>query len=174
MKIIEFGLARISAPFLLDPILMKTKIIVFAFFAAALSLAPAQESRNSAAADPQVIQELKELEQHRAEAFARRDIEFIDRTTADDCSFVHAAGDIQTKAHELAALKSSELTYNTNHLDEVSVRLYGDTAVLTGLGTKTGVRNGVKFNNQTRFTRVYVKMNGQWRMVASQTAVVGK
>jgi len=41
----------------------------------------------------------------RAEAFANGDLDFVDRTTADDCTFVHATGDIQSKAHEMHSLK---------------------------------------------------------------------
>jgi ketosteroid isomerase-like protein len=154
---------------------MKKSISISLMFLALSALGLSQvPTGGNTTPDAATINELKNLEQQRADAFSKRDVDFIDRTTADDCTFVHAAGDIQTKAHELNALKSSVLTYNTNHLDEVTVRIYGDTAVLTGLGTKTGERSGVAFNNQTRFTRVYVKQNGQWKIVASQTAVVGK
>jgi ketosteroid isomerase-like protein len=116
--------------------------------------------------------ELENLERLRAHAFEAGDADFIDRTTADECTFVHAAGDIQTKAHELGIFKTHNFKYQLNHLDEISVRLYGDTAVLNGLSTQKGSRDGVAFEGRYRFTRVYVKDAGGWKLVASHVVSV--
>ena len=47
------------------------------------------------------------------------------------------------------------------------VRLYGDTAVITGAAT-IGLR-GQAAPFTLRYTLVYVKREGQWRMVAWQS-----
>jgi ketosteroid isomerase-like protein len=118
--------------------------------------------------------ELKELERHRAEAFEKGDLDFVDRTTADECTFVHASGDIQTKAHELGVLKTRAFQYQLNHLDEVTARIYGTTAVLNGVSTQKGTRDGVTFGGRYRFTRTYAKLDGRWQLVASHVVSLPK
>ena len=56
---------------------------------------------------------------------------------------------------------------------DVKVRLYGDTAVVTGLGTRSGTRSGVAFKDRkVRWTDTFVKRDGRWQCVASQGTIV--
>jgi ketosteroid isomerase-like protein len=51
--------------------------------------------------------------------------------------------------------------------DEVQVRVYENAAVETGLSTMVGQDNGKAVPRDTRFTRVWVKQQGRWRLVAN-------
>ena len=50
---------------------------------------------------------------------------------------------------------------------EVQVRVYDNTAVETGLSTMIGQDKGNAVPRDTRFTRVWVKRQGRWRLVAN-------
>ena len=52
-------------------------------------------------------------------------------------------------------------------VDEVRVRVYENTAVETGLSTMVGQDKGKAVPRDTRFTRVWVKQEGRWRLVAN-------
>jgi ketosteroid isomerase-like protein len=61
----------------------------------------------------------------------------------------------------------------------VKVRVYGDAAVVTGRATikgqlKTGADSAQDISGQYRYTRVYVKQQGQWRLVSFQFAPVAQ
>ena len=73
----------------------------------------------------------------------------------------------------MARIKSSNIVLQSNTLNELDVRIYGDTAVVTGLATRKGSMNGKDISGSIRYTRVYVNTNGRWQVVAfQQTPVV--
>jgi ketosteroid isomerase-like protein len=118
--------------------------------------------------------ELIKLEQQRVASTLGDPVDFFDRTTADDCTFFHATGDVQTKASELVHLKSGNLRFYSNDLAEPEARIFGNLGVINGVNTQRGTYNGTDFSARFRFTRVYAKRAGQWQMVSSQSSAIGK
>ena len=52
-------------------------------------------------------------------------------------------------------------------------RIYGDTAVVTGRSTYSGLFEGVKYTNrQVLFTDIWVKKDGRWQEVASHATLI--
>jgi len=101
-------------------------------------------------------------------------VEFFDRTTADDCTFFHATGDVETKASELLLLKTGNLKFYSNDLQDASAQVFGNLGVITGVNIQKGAYNGADFSARFRFTRVYANRDGQWKMVSSQSSAIGK
>jgi ketosteroid isomerase-like protein len=54
----------------------------------------------------------------------------------------------------------------------MKVRVFGDTAVVTGTDDETTTADGKKSTGHYVWTDVFVKRNGKWLAVASQTAQV--
>ena len=54
-----------------------------------------------------------------------------------------------------------------NYTGDVQVRVYGNTAVETGRSLMNGQDKGQTVPRATRFTRVWVKQQGRWRLVAN-------
>jgi ketosteroid isomerase-like protein len=52
--------------------------------------------------------------------------------------------------------------------DDMRVRVYGDSAVVTALTRTKGKFMGQEFSTQERSTDVFVKRDGQWRCVLTQ------
>ena len=50
----------------------------------------------------------------------------------------------------------------------MQVRVYGNTAVLTGGIREKGMRNGKAYADTSRWTDVFVKRGGRWQAVVSQ------
>jgi hypothetical protein len=50
----------------------------------------------------------------------------------------------------------------------MSVRIYGDVAVLQGIADNMGTFRGFPFAGKIRYTRIFVRRNGRWRAVAMQ------
>jgi ketosteroid isomerase-like protein len=49
---------------------------------------------------------------------------------------------------------------------DLKVRVYGDAAVVTGKLERTRTINGQQQNDHWRFTKMYIRQGGQWRVVA--------
>ena len=74
---------------------------------------------------------------------------------------------MRTKAQVISDFTSGHLKFQSITTDEVQVRVYENTAVETGLSTMSGQDKGKAVPRDTRFTRVWVKQQGRWRLVAN-------
>ena len=70
---------------------------------------------------------------------------------------------------KLRILDDTTATMGTNDL---RVRVFGDTAVVTGSDAETALEDGNKSIAHYVWTDVFVKRNGKWLAIASQTAQV--
>ena len=113
-------------------------------------------------------QQLTELEQRRADAVVRRDTTFLNKITAEDSVRILPSGGLETKSQLLAQLNSGTVTYTSIVVDQVSVKLYGDTALVTGKSVFRGQRGGKPFGGSCRFSRVWRKDLNGWQEVLFQ------
>jgi ketosteroid isomerase-like protein len=156
---------------------MKSLLVIagLALAASSLALCETQEKDPGQADNPE--QELRERLREWDEAYARRDTEALNRILADDFFFTDAAGTVNNKTqYIMAVIKSPDITLiEPVKSDDLSIRLYGDVAVVTG---RTGIRGRPRHpasRDLFRFTDVWVKRQGRWQVVASQvTRVAGK
>jgi ketosteroid isomerase-like protein len=118
------------------------------------------------------MDEIIELDNQRIEAMTKQDVQALDRILADDLSYTHSTARVETKAEFIAALTSGRTKYESIERDDVKVRQYGDTAVVTGLAKFHVNANGNDIKFQTRFPDVYSKRNGVWQMVAWQSTKI--
>jgi hypothetical protein len=148
---------------------MKRTLVIVLVTVAALYLGLAQAlASNKVAGNTNAQEELKKLENDRAQAVLTGNTTALDPMTADDYTVINISGQPLTKAQLFEALKSGDLKYDQLENDDIRVRVYGDTAVLSGRTTQKGQFKGKDISGQTRFTRVYVKQHGKWQAVAAQ------
>ena len=132
----------------------------------------AQSAKNSN--NKNAEQAIRQLMSELANAQQKGDTATLDRIWADDCTFINSSGELQTKAQRLAEIKSGELKFESMRRDDVQVRVYGDTAVVTSRGTVKGQRRGQDFSGQSRGTSVYVKKQGRWQVVATHVTRIAQ
>jgi ketosteroid isomerase-like protein len=120
-----------------------------------------------------IIAEIKTLENTRLAAGLRKDVAAISAMTADDYLQIDTDGRILNKAATLERIKSSYARLVANPVDDLAIRVYGDTAILTARARPQGVLDGKEFTDALRYTRIYVKRDGRWQVVLfQQTRVV--
>ena len=123
--------------------------------------------------DP-AVQQILALENARNDAIVRGDAAALERMTADEYTFINLRGGIQLKSEIVKGFASGSYKYQSRQISELNVRMYGDTAVVTGRSTQQGAENGRDNSGDYRFTRVYVKRDGRWQTVAYQATAVQK
>ena len=140
-------------------------IAVVAFSAAAI----ASGQEKGAIRDPKSIAEqvIRKLDNERIQAQIHADVAALERIYADDFIGVGPSGTVRTKPQVISDFTSGDLKFQSITTDDVQVRVYGDTAVETGLSTMIGQDKGKTVPRDTRFTRVWVKQQGHWRLVAN-------
>ena len=100
------------------------------------------------------------------------DVAGLDRLLTADFILTHSDGRVQTRAEYIDELKTRTRTNQAIRNEDVEVRVHGDTGVVTGASVQSGVTNGQPFSGRFRFTRVWVRRDGVWRMVASHSSRV--
>jgi hypothetical protein len=103
------------------------------------------------------------------QAVRTKDRATLERVLADDLSWV-ARGDRLNKAQVIADIVSENLHFKALSHDSVVIKLFGNTAVMTGHSTSILEYKGKLFSAPRLFTSVYMKLNGQWQMVAHQVS----
>ena len=114
-----------------------------------------------------VEEAIKKLDNERIQAQIHADATALDRIYAPDFIGVGPSGRVRTKPQVILDFTSGDLRLQSITTDDVQVRVYGNTAVETGRSTMIGQDKGQTVPRDTRFTRVWVKQQGRWRLVAN-------
>ena len=115
-----------------------------------------------------VADEIKKMETERAAAVVKGDWAKLEKETSDDYTLININGQMSTKAQMVEGFKSGQTKLTTDDVSDMSVRVYGDVAVITGKVDVKGTIGGKDVTGQAMFTRVYVKKAGHWQAVALQ------
>lgn len=98
------------------------------------------------------------------------DVEGLRSLLDDDWLLTHSDGRVQDKAGYLAELAAGQRANQAIANHDVQVRLHGGTAVVTGTSVQSGTRDGQPWSGRFRFTRVWVRQEEGWRMLASHSS----
>jgi ketosteroid isomerase-like protein len=110
-------------------------------------------------------EELLKLETAFAEAIVKNDLEGIGRLVTDDWIIIDPDGGIVDRTRFFEVIKSGALTHEMMESGDFRVRVYGDSAVVTGVTRTKGKFMGQEFSTQERATDVFVKRDGRWQCV---------
>jgi peptidylprolyl isomerase len=127
-------------------------------------------------ATPAVEDELKALERRWHDAYLKHDFDEMTRIEADDFTITYPDGSVRTKVEEVEAQKKAANrpadSSRTSAVEDERIRVYGTTAVLTGLFVINGGQQNTSAPVRARYTDVYVRRGGVWQVVASQLTAI--
>lgn len=107
-----------------------------------------------------------------AEAMRDRDAKALEAIFDDEAIITNVDGRTRGKAEELEAMKPNPNVRVSSVVNEdVAIKLFGDVAVVTALARmKMRAAGGRESSHALRYTAVFVKKDGNWRIVALQSA----
>jgi reactive intermediate/imine deaminase len=146
---------------------MKKILIGLAIIFTTFQTAPAQTA-SGAAANPKIEQELLKANREYDAAIVAGDANALDKIFADEFVYTNPDGEVRDKAQQLAFARSGDLKLESGTSDQVKMRVYGNMAVMTGRFTAKGQFKGKSLEINERYTAVWIKQNGRWRLVAEQ------
>ena len=80
-----------------------------------------------------IEREILQIEEQRYQAMMEGDFTLLDAILSDDLIFTHANGTVESKRKFLGALQSGDLKYVSIRTEDVNVRAYGSSCILTGI-----------------------------------------
>lgn len=124
-------------------------------------------------ADGQAESAIRAVEDDERQAMLRGDAAALERFWAAELLVNAPGGKIRTRPEVLEYVKSGRLKYSAfeRHIERIAV--HGDVAVAMGAETvvpATGPDAGKTLHR--RYSDVFTRQNGQWRLIARQTTIV--
>jgi ketosteroid isomerase-like protein len=104
-------------------------------------------------------------------AVKRNDVEAMGRILADDFILVTGSGKTFAKADLLEEARSGRYRWEHQEATMQTVRVWGDTAVVTAKLWVKGTKNGESFDKTLWFSDTYVRTPSGWRYVFGQVSL---
>ena len=150
---------------------MKFAALVMVLVCAASLLAVAQEE-----SDATTKSRIVALEQAWNQAYKSGDAKALDGLLDDAIVLVNDDGSVQSKADFLAGVKTSGAQAGSQEQqvlpESMTVRVFGATAIATGVFRAKGVENGKPYVRRERFIDTWVHKNGRWVCVGTDATPI--
>lgn len=139
---------------------MKKAIFILLF---ALPFALNIKAQNS---DPktQVMMKMQNLKN----ALLNKDSASLSALLADDVTYGHSTGFIQTKAQLIRDVMSGVQDYKSIEPSEMEIRIYDNAAVVVSKMKASLIAKGKPMDLNMYVTFTWVKINNEWKLVARQ------
>jgi ketosteroid isomerase-like protein len=135
-----------------------------------IGVAKAQDAKHES--DAEIQKAILAVDNERYEAMQKKDMAALDRLHADGLVFINTKGRMLNKAEYLEEIRSGTLKFLSVETDDYTFCVYGDTVIMSGRAKSVVEYHGVVNKKPRRFTSVFIKLQGQWRLVAHQATLI--
>ena len=96
----------------------------------------------------------------------------LGRLYAKDFIYTNPDGKLLTKEQQMTSIAASEMKWDNGKSEDVKVKVYGQTAVMTGAFYAKGNYRGNPVTINERYTAVWLKTDTSWQMIAEQGNII--
>lgn len=122
------------------------------------------------ALDPAAVeQEVRQLQRERMAAMVKGDFDALNRIMADDMTYTHTTARNDTKQSLIDSIREGRVRYAAFDPTEAALRLYHDSAVITGKARVHAISANGDNQFGIQFTEVFQRRNHRWQSVAWQS-----
>jgi len=119
----------------------------------------------------EIEQQLRQMNDEWVKALVRGDGETLDRIMADDFFFAYPMeGD--DKAQFISDVTSGAIRVEYLNRENVTVRIWGSTAVLSARDSAKWFYQGRDFSGHYKIAHIYSQRNGKWELVSVQACPI--
>ena len=137
---------------------------------AAVLLSSAPFPQNKSASEDEI--RIKQLEHAWNQAEAKQEVKEVSSLLADTLAYTDYDGSFMNKAEYLKWVAAPQQKADHLYDEGLNVQVYGEAAVATGIYRETGTNKGKPYNIRSRYTDTWIKRNGVWLCVASQSTLI--
>lgn len=136
---------------------MRRMLLVLFAAAAVLAAGPAED-------------EVGKVEKAWAAAVAANDYAALEKILADELIYTHSNGEADTKRVFIDNLKNKVRVYHGVTYDSTTVKVVGNTAILSAKGGLDVTTHGTRGQVKVAFLHAFVKRGGSWQLLGHQSA----
>jgi ketosteroid isomerase-like protein len=112
------------------------------------------------------------LEHSWDQAVRLHDSKALGALMASELIYIAQDGAVMNKASYMETVKSSREHFAHVTTESMQVRIYGRSAIATGIYLESGTNNGKSFTRKERFIDTWVNRDGSWVCIASQSTLI--
>ncbi len=116
--------------------------------------------------------EVEAAEDQRWAAQLAADTGALSELLADELSYTHSNGLVDTKASFLDAIANKVFDYRSADRSDVNLNVIGDTAVIAGRVAMLVVAGSREVNLDSRYSAVWARRDGRWQFVCWQSTPI--
>ena len=105
------------------------------------------------------------------DCYKHRQVEVFAAVLDEDFVITFEDGSTYSKTGYLSYSARSSTRVELAEISEMKVRMHGATAIVTGIYHEKGLDNQRTYDYHDRFTDVWMKESGKWRLVAAHYSV---
>ncbi len=120
----------------------------------------------------QVVRIIEKLEAQWQQAELHGNTAVMANMLSDDYLGIYGDGTLATKAETLANFKNSTIHFTEIDTSDRKIRVFGSTAVVVSKAEVAGVNDGEDISGHYRYTRVYHRINGVWKIVSFEASTI--
>jgi len=152
---------------------MKPRFVITMLVILTLAVPATMLAQQNSKAEKEVRVVIDELQQASLKGGAEA-ASIFDRYWEDDFVRILSDGMVLNKADTLNIFRSGSVKFESFSFSDVKIRLYGNTAVVTGVATKKETFMGGTRNWPNRWTQVFVRRGGNWKCVLYQSTRIAE
>lgn len=116
--------------------------------------------------------DLLEANRRYEQAIVAADTSVLDAMYLPEFTYIGPGGFVRDKTQQIQSLASGAVDVLEGRSDEVSARIYGDTAILTGRFTGRARVSDDEFSFRERYSTVWIRRDGIWRLALEHGTVI--
>jgi ketosteroid isomerase-like protein len=117
---------------------------------------------------------VRALEFKWADAYKSHQFDLLSSLLDDDCVSTYEDGSVFGKLGVMSYIAKPSEHVEVAEMSDLKVRMHGETAVVTGAYHERGVSDDKPYDYHDRFTDVWMKVRGNWKLIASHYSIPAK
>ena len=114
---------------------------------------------------------IRSLEMKWAESYKSRQLDVLSSLIGDDYVITFEDGSIYGREGLFSHTAKTSEHVEVADFSGLRIRLHGGTAVVTGSYHEQGESGGKRYDNNDRFTDIWMKFQGKWKLIASHYSI---
>jgi ketosteroid isomerase-like protein len=116
--------------------------------------------------------QIKQLERAWNQAEAKQEVKEVSLLLADSLVYTDYDGSFMNKSEYMKWVAAPDQKADHLYDEGITVQVYGDAAVATGIYRESGTNKGKPYVIRSRFTDTWIKRNAVWLCVASHSTLI--
>lgn len=116
--------------------------------------------------------QIRALDEQQRQSALKQDAGFMEKHLATNYIGIDPQGNQVSREEAIQSRKAGKVKYDDIQVKDTSVRVYGNTAIVTHEAFVKGMREGKQFGGDHRATFVWVKQGNEWKLASSEITPV--